>query len=112
MKNLTILSICFSLSFFLFMSFTSSTSNNLSKSKNSLTVTVNSSSGSAKKGVRVVAEVCGGISCIGQTDAVYTDKNGVATITFSEGCKVCNIYLDGNSNKGSYKDGESYVLVR
>jgi len=94
------------------MGFTSPTPNNLSKSKNSLKVTVNSSSGTAQKGVRVVAEVCGGISCIGQTKAVYTDKNGVVTITFSEGCKVCDIYLDGKSNKGSYKDGGRYVLVR
>ena len=80
--------------------------------KNSITVKVTSSSGSAKKGVRVVGEVCGGISCIGQTDAVYTDSNGYATITFSSGCKLCDIYLDGKSNEGTYRDGEEYGFVR
>lgn len=107
MKNLITHSICSFLAFCLFMSFTNPAPNNISESKNSITVTVKSSSGSAQK---VVADVCGGISCIGQTKAVYTDKYGSATVSFSDGCRLCNIYLDGKSNKGTYKDGESYTF--
>ena len=81
-------------------------------SKNSCTVKVTYSSGSGQSGVRVVGSVCGGISCSGNTSAVYTDSDGYATIEWSEGCKLCYIYIDGKSYKGHYKDGEIYTFTK
>lgn len=82
------------------------------QSKNSCTVKVTYSSGSGASGVRVVGDVCGGISCSGNTSAVYTDSDGYATIEWSEGCKLCYIYIDGKSYKGNYKDGGSYSFTK
>ena len=78
--------------------------------RNSLTIYVESSSGSAKSGVKAVGGVCGGIACAGQTDKVYTDSDGKATIYFSDGCRVCKIYLNGKAYEGDYRDGGSYTL--
>lgn len=79
-------------------------------SKNSCTVIVNYSSGSAASGIKVSGDVCGGISCAGNTGNVYTDKNGKVTVEWSEGCKLCYIYIKGSSNKGEYKDGGTYTF--
>lgn len=76
--------------------------------KNSCIVVVKYSSDSPASSVRVVGSVCGGISCSGNTKAVYTDSNGKATIYWSEGCKLCYIYIDGKEYKGSYSHGGSY----
>ena len=81
-------------------------------SKNSCTVKVTYSSGSGQSGVRVVGSVCGGISCSGNTSAVYTDSDGYATIEWSDGCKLCYIYIDGKSYKGNYEDGGSYSFTK
>lgn len=77
-------------------------------SKNSCTVYVKYSSGSVAEGIKIAGEVCGGISCIGHTRTVYTDKNGKATIEWSEGCKLCKIYVKGTSHKGEYENGKTY----
>lgn len=77
-------------------------------SKNSCTVYVKYSSGSAAEGIKIVGDVCGGISCIGQTSAVYTDKDGKATVEWSEGCKLCYIFVKGTSHKGDYENGKTY----
>jgi hypothetical protein len=77
-------------------------------SKNSCTVYVKYSSGSAAEGIKIVGDVCGGISCVGQTPAVYTDKDGKATIEWSDGCKLCYIYVKGTSHKGEYENGKTY----
>ena len=79
-----------------------------SGSKNSCIVYVKYSSGSATEGIKIVGEVCGGISCVGQTSAVYTDKYGKATVEWSEGCRLCYIYVKGTSHKGEYENGKTY----
>ncbi len=81
-------------------------------SENSCTVQVTYSSGSGMSGVRVVGDVCGGMSCVGSTTAVYTNSDGYATIEWSDGCNLCYIYIDGKSYKGSYSDGGSYSFTK
>jgi len=77
-------------------------------SKNSCSVYVKYSNGSAAEGVKVSGDVCGGVSCVGNTGNVYTDKNGKATIEWSDGCKLCYIYVKGTSHKGEYENGKTY----
>jgi len=77
-------------------------------SKNSCTVYVKYSNGSAAEGIKVSGDVCGGVSCVGGTGNVYTDKNGKATIEWSEGCRLCYIYVKGTSHKGDYQNGKTY----
>ena len=81
-------------------------------SKNSCTVKVTYSSGNSMSGVRVVGSVCGGISCSGNTKAVNTDSNGKATIYWSDGCKLCYIYIAGKEHKGTYKNGGTYTFKK
>ena len=81
-------------------------------SKNSCTITVTNSSGNGISGVRVVGSVCGGISCIGNTKAVNTNSDGEATIYWSDGCKLCAVYVDGKEHSGTYKDGGSYTIKK
>ena len=81
---------------------------NSASSKNSCTVYVKYSSGSAAEGIKIVGDVCGGVSCVGQTPAVYTDKDGKATIEWSEGCRLCYIYVKGTSHKDDYQNGKTY----
>ena len=62
------------------------------------------------KNARVVGDVCGGISCSGQTKPSYTDKDGYATISFSEGCKLCAVFINGKEYEGTFKNGNSYTI--
>lgn len=77
-------------------------------SMNSCTVYVKYSSGSPASGIKVSGDVCGGVSCVGGTGNVYTDKNGKATIEWSDGCRLCYIYVKGTSHKGDYQNGKTY----
>lgn len=76
--------------------------------KNSCTVYVKYSNGSAAEGIKVSGDVCGGISCVGGTGNVYTDKNGKAIIEWSDGCRLCYIYVKGTSHKDDYQNGKTY----
>jgi len=76
--------------------------------KNSCTVIVKYSDGSPAADIKVSGDVCGGISCIGNTGNVYTDKNGKVTVEWSDGCKLCYIYVKGTSHKDEYQNGKTY----
>jgi len=76
--------------------------------KNSCTVIVKYSDGSLATDIKVSGDVCGGVSCIGNTGNVYTNKNGEVTVEWSEGCNLCYIYVKGTSHKDDYKNGKTY----
>lgn len=78
--------------------------------QNSCTIKVENSSGSAASSVKVVGSVCGGISCVGNTKAYYTDSNGEVTIYWSEGCNLCYVYIDGKEHKKKCTNGGSYTF--
>lgn len=96
----------------IFIAVTAFTNNNngntVPSDKNSCTVIVKYSNGSPAADIKVSGDVCGSISCIGNTGNVYTDNNGKATIEWSDGCKLCYIYVKGTSHKDDYKNGETY----
>lgn len=77
---------------------------------NSCTVIVKYSNGSPAEGIKISTDVCGGVSCVGGKN-FYTDEDGQVTVTWSEGCNLCYIYVKGTAHKGNYEDGETYTFT-
>ncbi|MEZ4907283.1 MAG: hypothetical protein R2771_06520 [Saprospiraceae bacterium] len=112
MKNLKLISFIF-MTFFIVLSGNIYSSENANPKnltdKNSCTIIV-LKNGNPVKSARVVGDVCGDISCSGQTSAEYTDQNGYATIKFSKGCKLCSVFVNGKEYSGKYLNGETYRI--
>jgi len=90
----------------------SNSDDNQSIRKSYCTIKVKNSSGSAASNVKVVGSVCGGISCVGNTKAFYTDSDGEVTISWSDGCNLCYVYIDGKEYRQKCKDGGSYTFTK
>lgn len=73
----------------------------------SLNVHVTYKSGKGKKNVRVVGDVGGMVG--GMTNAVYTDANGHANVSWSSNTGyLSTLYVGGKKYKGKFASGSTY----
>ena len=73
-------------------------------------VTVYYKDGSLAKYVSVTTDVSGGISCMGGRE-FETNKEGIVTLKWAEGCYLKKVYVKGKGYTVDYKDGKSYTLT-
>lgn len=78
---------------------------------NTCTLTVFYSDGSKASSVKVTTVVSGGIGCMcGRV--FYTDYKGVVTLSWSEGCYLKKVYVEGNGYDADYfKNDGKYSLT-
>jgi len=81
----------------------------MSSEKNKCKLSVKTKHGSPAKYVRVSTSVSGSIACVGGS-SFKTDSSGEVTLTWSSGCSLKKIYVDGKEYKVDYKDGGSYSI--
>lgn len=62
-------------------------------------------------GAKIQGSVCGALG--GVTETEYTDSKGYAKLTFSSSDALCKIFVNGKTEKGRWKSGETaYFKVR
>ena len=85
--------------------------NEFAGNNNSCTLTVFYSDGSKASSVKVTTVVSGGIGCMcGRV--FYTDYKGVVTLSWSEGCYLKKVYVEGNGYDADYfKNDGKYSLT-